>query len=544
MRRLNTVLAGFLAWCVTCAAAGQAPQAGTDVAADFVAATPLEPFPAPLAAAAAGITTEALAAHVAFLASPSLAGRGLGDRGLDAALEYVAASLALAGVAPPDEGGRFQTVPVREIGSITGEVSVTRRSGEQGLSRVFSAGADCLLPAVPPQRITAGVVFAGHGIREPKLGHDDTRGLAVRGKIVLLVGGLPAGPQWRTKELQGRYDAEDLDDRYTARVELARALGAVAVLAVEPDDWPALVQRGAAPSRAFVPFDRDIDPDGPPLVRVSPAVAEALLGASAPPDRSLRAERPRALPGVTATIEVRGSERLLTSRNVFGGVRGGEPGLADEVVMLGAHVDHLGCSGDVVYPGADDNASGVAALLEIARAFAASPSRPKRTLLFAFWTGEEEGKLGSGYYVHHPLRPLLRTTYLNLDMIGHPWSAEEIRTLVTGAGLPAGDEFLATVTPADFVEPGLPSGAQQLDASLRRAARGTGLALHFDRTDGTHGGSDYRDFARAGVPFVRFFGNFHPAYHEPGDTAEALDCAQVQRVARLALATAWLLADR
>ena len=100
---------------------------------------------------------------------------------------------------------------------------------------------------------------------------------------------------------------------------------------------------------------------------------------------------------------------------------GTDPVLRDHAVVIGAHVDHLGRSGDTIYPGADDNASGVAALLEMARAFASSPVKPKRSLAFAFWTGEEEGKLGSGYYVRHPHWPLERTAvYLNLDMIGHP----------------------------------------------------------------------------------------------------------------------------
>ena len=129
-------------------------------------------------------------------------------------------------------------------------------------------------------------------------------------------------------------------------------------------------------------------------------------------------------------------------------------------------------------------------------------------------------------------------------MIGHPWSMNEIRKLVGDTGLPDGKQFLAAVVPADFAEPGLPPDAPELAAALRLAGRITGVALHLDRTDGTHGGSDYRDFARAGVPWIRFFGNFFPTYHEPGDTAEALDPIQVQHIARLALATAWLLADR
>jgi Zn-dependent M28 family amino/carboxypeptidase len=147
--------------------------------------------------------------------------------------------------------------------------------------------------------------------------------------------------------------------------------------------------------------------------------------------------------------------------------------------------------------------------------------------------------------VRHPLWPLAHTVaYVNLDMIGHPWLPGEIRKLVTDSGLPDGDAFLSGIKPAEFAEPGLPVDAPDLAAALRWAGPATGMTLHLDRTDGTRGGSDYRDFARARVPFIRFFGNFFPAYHEPGDTAEALDPAQVQRMARLAFAAAWRLAER
>ena len=192
-----------------------------------------------------------------------------------------------------------------------------------------------------------------------------------------------------------------------------------------------------------------------------------------------------------------------------------------------------------------DNASGVAALLEIARAFASAPVRPKRTVVFAVWTGEEEDKIGSRHWVRHPLWPLAKTVaYLNFDMIGHPWLTEEIRTLVTGAGLADVDEIVSRTKPEEFVEPGLASFAPDLGPVLARAGRATGLTLHLDWTEGVNGGSDYRDFARARVPFVRFFGNFFPSYHERGDVPEALDPAQVRRIARLGLATAWLIADR
>ncbi len=540
MRRLVLPVSLLLTVALSAAARGEAPKP-TAVAEDFVSAQAVQPMPAALAAALAGIKAPSLAAHVGFLASPALQGRGLGSRGLDAAAEYAAATLALAGIPPLSDGGYFQAVPLREVSDLAGEMTVERTAAGGTAGRTFRAGVDCILPEVAPGALTAGVVFASYGIREPNLGRDDYKGLDVRGKVVLVLAGVPAGDEWRTPQLVEKYNAAAADDRWAAKLETARALGAAAVLAVEAGDFQAGVL-AKEPPRApfFLPFEADASA-APPLVRVSRAVADALLAGGEPASQP----EPRALPGVTVTVRTSGTERAVLSRNVVGVIAGADPALRGEAVVMGAHMDHLGKVGDTIYPGADDNASGVAALLEIAKAFAASPQPPQRTVMFAFWTGEEEGELGSGYWVRHPLWPLDRTAaYLNLDMIGHPWSAEEIRKLVTDSHLPDGEAFLAEVTPADFVEPGLPLDAPAIAAALRRAAGMTGLALHLDHTDGTHGGSDYRDFARAGVQFVRFFGNFFPAYHEPGDTPEKLDTAQVQRVARLALATAWLLARR
>lgn len=541
MRRLTLPLSLVLAAALSAAARGQAPKP-TPVADDFISAQPAQPLPAPLATALAGIKASALAAHVGFLASPALEGRGLGSRGLDAAAEYAAATLALAGIPPLADGGYFQAVPVREVTDLAGEVTVARTAAGGTASRTFRSGVDCILPEVAPGALTAGVVFASYGIRELKLGRDDYEGLDVRGKVVLVLAGAPAGAEWRTPELAEKYDAAQARERWAAKLETARTLGAAAVLAVEAGDFPTTVLANEpAPAAFFLPFEADASAAAPPLVRVSRAVADALLAGGDPAGQAA----PRALPDVSVTVHTTGTERAVASRNVIAVLAGADPKLRDEAVVIGAHMDHLGNVGGTIYPGADDNASGVAALLEIAKAFAAAPERPKRTLVFAFWTGEEEGKFGSGHWVRHPLWPLARTAaYLNLDMIGHPWSAEEIRKLVTDSRLPDGEAFLAGVKPADFVEPGLPLDAPAIAAALRRAAGITGLALHLDHTDGKSGGSDYRDFARAGVPFVRFFGNFFPAYHEPGDTPDTLDATQVQRVARLAFATAWLLADR
>ncbi len=258
MRRLVLPVSLLLTVTLPAAARGEAPKPAA-VADDFVSAQPVQPMPAALAAALAGIKAPALAAHVGFLASPALQGRGLGSRGLDAAAEYAAATLALAGIPPLADGGYFQAVPVREVSDLAGEVTVERAAAGGTASRTFRSGVDCILPEVAPGALSAGVVFASYGIREPGL-RDDYEGLDVRGKAVLVLAGAPAGAQWRTPALAEKYDAAEARERWAAKLETARALGAAAVLAVEAGDFLTSVlakeppqARSSSPSRRTRP---------------------------------------------------------------------------------------------------------------------------------------------------------------------------------------------------------------------------------------------------------------------------------------------------
>ncbi len=542
-----------LALAATVSAQSPSPQASrAPVTDDFVALGPLKPLPAPVAAAADAIRADALAAHIAMLASPAFEGRGLGTRGLDATAEYLATSLALAGIPPlaaptagPATAAYFHPVPMREIRARGGELVVDVWQGDTSSSRTFRHGVDVLLPESGPEELTTPVVFAGFGVRETTPARDDYRALEVKDKLVVVLGGLPAGAEWQTPDLRARYDPPG-DDRHAARLAHALAAGARGLIVIEPPDFPSQAARQAqeASPVVFLPYHRDAV-WRPGVVRVSAAAGDALLATAGLTTGTAASAEPRDLRGITVTVRATGEERLGVSRNVVGVLRGSDPALAGEAVVIGAHMDHLGRRGDTIFFGADDNASGTASLIEIAKAVAASRARPKRTIVFAFWTGEEEGHLGSDHYVRHPLWPLDRTVaYVNLDMVGHPWKPEEVRQLVTDAKLPDAERFLKATPAADFLEVGLAAWAPELAPLLVRAAQGTGVALHVDRGDGKGGGSDYRAFARRDVPWLRFFGNFFDGYHEPADTADRLDAGQVRKMARLALAAAWLIADR
>ena len=509
-----------LAWLVLSAALAAAQEAGPD----FIRATRPGGLPAALSRALEGLDAARMTGHLAFLTDPRREGRGLGTQGLQATVGYLEGQLKVSAIQPL--GATFrQSVPLREVRPGMGTLQLKKGAA----SFTFRAGRDAVLPPIEPGTLSAAWVFAGHGIQESALGHDDFRGLQVRGKIVVFLAAVPAGAAWQTPELLEKYAPPRPADRYDSRLALLEKLGARAAIALE-EGLEARIAEGREPALPYFLAVHGVRvPGEPPLARV--ALTPVLRGLLQP-----------GLEG-RAELTVRGKGQPIRGFNVLGRLEGSDPKLRREAILIGAHMDHLGLPNGVLHPGADDNASGVAALLEIARVLAGSPARPKRTLLFAFWTGEEEGKFGSGHYTRHPCWPLATTrAYLNLDMLGHPWTTAELQALVAEAK--ASKAFLDGLDPAHFAEPGLSLAHRDLGPVLAEAGRGTGMSLHLDWTDGRNGGSDYRDFARLNVPFVRFFGSYFPEYHTPGDTLERLDPEQVRRMARLVLATAWLLAER
>lgn len=441
----------------------------------FVQPGAAQPDPA-LATLLEGLKADSLGRSIAWLADPAREGRGLGSRGLQAATAHVEARLKAIGL----KRVARQSVPLRKITPTGG--TLTLRLGSHTLT--LTHAKEVLLPELEPQRLELPLVVARTG---------DLKGLEVKGKAVLL----PA---------PGKDTLRQLD-----------ALGARLVLTLEADFAKAL--QAHRPEPFFRAAEDTAQADDPPRVR---------LAAGALPEGTETAG--------TVVMEARGTVQPSQGWNVLAELPGTDP--KADAVVIGAHLDHLGIRGGAVHPGADDNASGVAALLEIARIMAAT--RPRRTVVFAFWTGEEEGKFGSTRYVRDPRWPLLRTrAYLNLDMIGHPWTSQDFAELLKDTG--TDPTALGPVDLKHFAEAGHASWSPDLPQALTRAAQATGMTLRLDPGEGTTGGSDYRPFARQRVPWVRFFGNFWPGYHTPQDTADRLDTAQVHRMARLILATLWEL---
>lgn len=247
------------------------------------------------------------------------------------------------------------------------------------------------------------------------------------------------------------------------------------------------------------------------------------------------------LPGVKLTLDHRlaRSERITTSSNVAGWIEGADSALRGETVLLTAHHDHHGAVPGGYFPGANDNASGTAGVIELARAFAASGLRPRRSILFVVFGSEEKGLLGSFYYVDHPLRPLDKTAaVVNLDMIGQ----NETPSLQTDG---------RWHVPADTGNALNPVGTHyspDLRREIEAANEKVGLKLDF-RLDADHAldifqRCDHYPFALERIPSVWFFTGFHPEYHQTTDTVDRLNFPKMLKIVRLAMRVVWDLANQ
>lgn len=407
--------------------------AATSAAAQTAAA----PAPAPTAAQTNALLNAelpadqaALKSHIMFLASDQMRGREAGSAEYDIAAQYVASQFYEQGLRPAgDDGSYLQKVPLLSYKPADkGSMAITARGG-QPASLVF--GED-YVPAANPAKldygVTAPVVFVGQGI--VGLGRDDYKGINVRGKIVAFFGGAPSS---FPAEERAHFSSP------ATKAEIAMKKGAVGYITLESP----LAGRGNYPFKMVADnYDRprvtwaEADgsghiptPSAPGLGMLSKAGAAKLFaGAKTPWATIVEAAKqdgatfkPMALPA-TLSVTLKTATSPITSYNVAGILPGSDPALGKEVVVLSAHLDHVGvgkpnAKGDTIYNGAMDNAVGVASLIEEARRFKASGKPPRRSVLFLAVTAEEKGLVGSDYFAHNPTVPKADIVAdVNLDM--------------------------------------------------------------------------------------------------------------------------------
>jgi Zn-dependent M28 family amino/carboxypeptidase len=490
------------------------------------------------------IDPERIRAHVRFLSHDLLEGRGTGQRGGDIAAEYIATEFSLDGLKPAGDNGTFmQKVPMAGVTTLP----------ETTFSLVSARGdATNLIPLdqyvaynetqQPQSDVDADIVYVGYGIEAPEYNWDDYKGVDVKGKVLLMLVNEP--PSDDPNFFKGR--ALTYYGRWTYKYEEAARRGAVGAILIHKTDMASypweVVRNSNSGEKSYLKLE------GTPKLKVASwihmNVASQLATALGTDlDKMISDARSRDFHPVALPVKLRAHMvskiRPFESNNVVAMLPGSDPKLRDEAVLYTAHYDHLGIRpdmpGDNIYNGAYDNATGCGIVLELARAYSLSPQRPKRSVLFAAVTAEEQGLLGSAYLGKHPPIPTGKIALdLNYDDVPPLGAPEEVE--VSGAERTT---FYPTVQAL----------AKEFRLTIRPDARPE--AGHFYR-------SDHFSLARVGIPAfsinegVKYKGHdaawgiqqaeeyTNKHYHQPSDEYHpGMDFTGDAAMARFGFALGW-----
>jgi hypothetical protein len=447
---------------------------------------------------------------VAYLASDGLEGRGVGTTGLLRAGDFIAGEFAYDGLQPlPGMTGYFQplpfnsaTLPLKENSLRLGKTDLV--AGTDFVPMHFSSNGP----------FSAPVVFLGYGVSDPTAGYDDYADIDVTGKVVLVMRHEPIDTRGRSR-LIGPHDDPGWSKNaiFQTKIDTAKAHHAAAVLFVDTPDieGPDRVMPfgGSAPRQSL----------GILAAQITRAQADLFLKSAGAPDLKTLSQNIDATFKPSSIILKDSAQgkfvidrQTVTVRNVVGMIPGSGPH-ADEYVIVGAHYDHLGKGGPgyafggevgSIFHGADDNASGTAAVLELAARYARQKTAPPRTLIFMTFSAEEEGLIGSEYFVKNPPIPLQKVVaMLNLDMVGR---MSNQMLFIGGQG--TAKDFDAIIADA------------QVHSRLKTKSMGRGGL----------GPSDHMSFALKHVPVIFLFSGLHADYHRPTDVASKINYAGEQDV--------------
>ena len=500
------------------------------------------------------IQTSRLKADLTFLASDPLEGRRSLERGSEVAIQWIASQFAKEGLKPVEGDSYLQPVPIIEYtADRAGTALVVERGGN---TETFHA-PDATSNFANEVTVSGPVLFAGFGITAPELNYDDYAGVDARGKIVLIFNHEPQETD-AGSVFNGKGNTRYTNSTY--KVLNAQRHGALAVLTMADPSHPAGPGRGGrgaagqgrggrgqqqAPTRPRIPSEA-LAEGGPgiPVFNISARVAAGLFDAASktPADVQTAIDSkltPASFDVPGARVELRTvvtERRRANSYNVAGLLEGSDPELRGETIVYSGHFDHDGVGPVGIYHGADDNGSGTVGVVELAHAFAANPTRPRRSILFIVFAAEERGLLGSYYYVSHPLRPLATTrAEINFDMIGRNEAARTPEE--------------AGISPDTSNELGLIGTHYSPDyrKAVERANEYVGLKLNYkwdlDSTQQVLFRSDQYPFLMHDIPAVWWFTGFHPDYHQVTDTVEKINFEKMTKILRLAYLTGFDFAD-
>ncbi len=491
--------------------------------------------------------------HVSYLASDALDGRRTGTTGANDAARYLAGEFSRLGLKPGIQNGRapkklseamarylqpFPYVASVELGA-GNELKFSRPTPPQvGQLRVEE---DWLPLGISTNGSFAGsIVFAGFGITAAEQNYDDYAGINAKDKIVIALSGSPDGDN-----PHGRF-ARYEDVRWKAIAAKNAGAKGLIVVARElnfKDDRLATLRydnSGEAGLLIAAISRQSVD-----QLLGSPTLTELEKVATAKTQSSIKP-----FEGIFS-FSVNVSRREVPAYNVIGVLEGSHPTLKNELIIVGAHYDHLGRGGQgslaqregEIHHGADDNASGTAGMLELARIFTSKAFRPKRTIIFIGFSGEEEGLLGSKHYVNNPVLPLANTVaMLNMDMIGRMkdkklviggvGTAKEWRDIINSNNHSQTMSVNATNgSAAEQQARGMPIVVSANGRPIVTASSESGFNLTLQE-DGL-GPSDHASFYLKQIPVLFFWTGTHVDYHKPSDTSEKINYEDQARVVRL-----------
>ncbi len=508
------------------------------------------------------IRQDDLRADLFFLAGDSLRGRLTDTEENRAAADFIRSRFERMGLKGAGPNGSFfqpynlMTATLPAGPGIANALEISRGDGQ---TRQLRTGQDFY-----PHRFsgsgtaTGQVVFAGFGISAPHLNYDDYNGV-IRDKVVLMLDHEPG-----ERDPNSPFDGVVTSEPSTVwrKVLAAQQHGAAAVLFVsDVHNHPGETNFEAA-ARNYWPEKPPhllsytlaawADRIRIPVAQISPAVAASLAAAAgktfaelAAASETARGFTPVALAESSVTVRTAVDRHIVPDRNVVALLEGSDPRLKNEWVIVSAHYDHNGADGTQIFNGADDNGSGVVALIEIAEAYALAVKeghRPKRSILFASWNSEERGLLGAWAYTEQPLAPLNTiAAVLNMDMIGRN---EEIP--VGGGPRFAGLEVQTAESNSNALNLMAFSKVPDITAMVEKANGGIGLDLK-KRYDNNSSNlvrrSDQWPFLQRGVPAMGFITGLHPDYHTQYDRPEKINYVKMEKITRLIHQVSWDIAN-
>ena len=478
------------------------------------------------------ITPELLKQYIDYLASDSMKGRNTPSRELDLAADYIAKAFESMGIQKVN-GSYFQNIPFcsknLNVDKSFLKISLGQESKNFNLKTDFTP-----FEMTADAMVKSSIVFAGYGITAPEYSYDDYKDVDVKGKIVLIMKHEPA-----EKDSKSTFNG-DKDTKYStlnSKLENAKLHGAIGLLVVtDPLNHIMLTPQGYPwPSLSkFMPQDNlPIElcekKELIPFAQVGDAVIKYLFSSL---DSLKNIQKKIDTSNSPASFQITGSEcelstklnvKDLVAKNVVGYIEGRDKSLKNELVIIGGHYDHIGYMAkhkegeDYIFNGADDNASGTAGVMATAKAFSSMKVKPKRSILFICFAGEEKGLYGSDYYVEHPLYPLDKSVaMLNMDMIGRNGN--------------------------DTIEIDGFQFNPDLAKIMLKEAKNLGLK-QFESKEYLFERSDHYNFFKHGITAVDISSGLHKDYHTVRDNPETIIPLKVALISKLTFKTAWIMAN-